>query len=544
MKLTALHSTRNFYMYKVVKTFWLNQDTWKFLSDNEEKAKKTQLSKVNRIHRSFRTALVNFVRLDMKPFATYKYMPKDLKSWEKFVAYTNSEEFLIKSEKAKKSARQNKDPSRVGQSGYAELRALWKANKEQLIEKIPLLGSLQSERSILHVLARRTMNKETGNGIKELTSVVRERLDALINKEKEMKANGTYYITGNDPLIGVVGKEHGGRTRSSMAGKIMADVKPEMDELRADIATLKKFSNGMPSGVSGHITVDRFDEIECCDVMTIHFGTEVKVGKGIIYPTNVHGVPMEPGYIKIQVNTVYPGWEGLKVPRPTDKVMFLGDATKDAPFNQWPKNYLKVLPRMSLSLDTPQLCHPYTSSSPPLHHPSTTGCILDSLNRNFDKKPSIYSLIPLIEAEWNLNMVKCPQQEGTWECGYYVAIAMFELFFEMKSNFLDNVWDDMKPRTMQHIDQKDNIEGELAKTKKDNLEGKYPTRFSFMDKHSVGELKELRIGIDHNNINSFGSDHGVESFGSSNENVENGSSNSMASAMSKDDDNSLYDGAI
>ncbi|GJS66583.1 hypothetical protein Tco_0681147 [Tanacetum coccineum] len=109
-----------------------------------------------------------------------------------------------------------------------------------------------------------------------------------------------------------------------------------------------------------------------------------------------------------------------------------------------------------------------------------------------------------------------------------------------------------------------------------------------MDKHSVGELKELRIGlglkinqvkarieflksmksskvkkldgrdllkmppnthnlitimasIDHNNINSFGSDHGVESFGSSNENVENGSSNSMASAMSKDDDNSLYD---
>nr|GEZ27334.1 hypothetical protein [Tanacetum cinerariifolium] len=72
--------------------------------------------------------------------------------------------------------------------------------------------------------------------------------------------------------------------------------------IKEGIATLKKFSNGMSSGVSGHITVDRFD---------------VKVGKCIIYPTNVHGVPMEPGYMKIQVDTVYPGWEGLKVPKLT-----------------------------------------------------------------------------------------------------------------------------------------------------------------------------------------------------------------------------------
>lgn len=76
--------------------------------------------------------------------------------------------------------------------------------------------------------------------------------------------------------------------------------------------------------------------------MSIHFGKEVKVGKGIIYPTNIHGVPMEPGYMKIQVDTVYPGWEGFKVPMPTDEVTLLGDATKDARFIQWPKDYLKV----------------------------------------------------------------------------------------------------------------------------------------------------------------------------------------------------------
>ncbi|GJS67183.1 transcription factor, MADS-box [Tanacetum coccineum] len=152
-------------------------------------------------------------------------------------------------------------------------------------------------------------------------------------------------------------------------------------------------------------------------------------------------------------------------------------------------------------------------------------------------------------------------------------------------------------------DGKDNIEGELAKTKKENMEGKYPTRFGFMDKYSVGELKGLsfRFGlkikqvkarieflkskksskfkkldgrdslkmplntpipitimtcIDQNN-NSFGPDHGVESSESSNATAANGykplmlmgqnllghDSDSMASTMTKDD-NSVSDGAI
>ncbi|GJY87540.1 transcription factor, MADS-box [Tanacetum coccineum] len=147
-------------------------------------------------------------------------------------------------------------------------------------------------------------------------------------------------------------------------------------------------------------------------------------------------------------------------------------------------------------------------------------------------------------------------------------------------------------------DGKDNIEGELAKTKKDNLEGKYPTRFGFMDKYSVGELKGLsfRLGlkinqvksrikflkskkldgrdslrmplntpnpltimtcVDQNN-NSFGSDHGVKSSEPSNataanrykplmlmgQNLLGHDSDSMASTMTKDDDNSVPDGAI
>ncbi|PWA85392.1 ulp1 protease family, C-terminal catalytic domain-containing protein [Artemisia annua] len=94
-----------------------------------------------------------------------------------------------------------------------------------------------------------------------------------------------------------------------------------------------------------------------------------------------------------------------------------------------------------------------------------TGYILDSLNKSWNKEPSFYSLTPLVEAacrgtscgtsslDWNWNMVKCPQQEATWECGYYVAIAMFELFFKLQSNFPHNVWNDIKPRTTRHIDE-------------------------------------------------------------------------------------------
>ncbi|GJZ35385.1 transposon protein [Tanacetum coccineum] len=52
--------------------------------------------------------------------------------------------------------------------------------------------------------------------------------------------------------------------------------------------------------------------------------------------------------------------------------------------------------------------------------------------------------------EWNWNMVKCPQQEGTWECGYYVGIAMFELFFQKQSNFPDNKKDTSRSMTVKN----------------------------------------------------------------------------------------------
>ncbi|GJR40420.1 transcription factor, MADS-box [Tanacetum coccineum] len=118
-------------------------------------------------------------------------------------------------------------------------------------------------------------------------------------------------------------------------------------------------------------------------------------------------------------------------------------------------------------------------------------------------------------------------------------------------------------------DGKDNIEGELAKTKKDNLEGKYPTRNSFLKSKKLDGRDSLRMPlntpnpliimtcVDQNN-NSFGSDHGVKSSDPSNataanrnkplmlmgQNLLGHDSDSMASTMTKDDDNSVLMGAI
>nr|GFB86941.1 hypothetical protein [Tanacetum cinerariifolium] len=136
--------------------------------------------------------VTNYVRTNRLPFQKYPFMED--RHWIDFIASKSTEKFLAKSEKAKQSALKNKDPARVGRWGYSGLRSYWRTNKDALVKLFPQLGALHSERAILHVLGRLRRNKNTG--LKELTSDVQERLKKL------------------DPLIGVLGPEHPGRTRA------------------------------------------------------------------------------------------------------------------------------------------------------------------------------------------------------------------------------------------------------------------------------------------------------------------------------------------
>ena len=83
-----------------------------------------------------------------------------------------------KSAKAKASANQNKDPARVGRSGYIGKEAQWEEDMAELVEEYPELEGLQCVRSVKHVLGRLVLNKETGK--KELTEAHRERLKQLV----------------------------------------------------------------------------------------------------------------------------------------------------------------------------------------------------------------------------------------------------------------------------------------------------------------------------------------------------------------------------
>ncbi|GJU97935.1 hypothetical protein Tco_1327206 [Tanacetum coccineum] len=195
---------------------WLStKETWNIPNDN---AKVTQLRIANDLFRKFKNNLVtNYVNKNKLPFEDYKFL--DDRDWEDFVASKRSKVFLDKSAKAKASANQNKDPARVGRSGYLGKEAQWKEEMAELVEEYPDLEGLQCDRSVKHVLGRLVRNKETGK--KELTEAHRLRLKQLARKEREMIADGTIHIAGQDPLTKVLGPDHPGRTRakSSVVGK-------------------------------------------------------------------------------------------------------------------------------------------------------------------------------------------------------------------------------------------------------------------------------------------------------------------------------------
>ncbi|GJS67330.1 hypothetical protein Tco_0681894 [Tanacetum coccineum] len=121
---------------------WLStKETWNIPNDN---AKVTQLRMANDLFRKFKNNLVtNYVNKNRLPFEDYKFL--DDCDWEDFVAFQRSKVFLDKSAKAKASANQNKDPARVGRSGYLGKEAQW---KEEMAETCTCLKWLARKSSI------------------------------------------------------------------------------------------------------------------------------------------------------------------------------------------------------------------------------------------------------------------------------------------------------------------------------------------------------------------------------------------------------------
>ncbi|XP_076923002.1 uncharacterized protein LOC143584982 [Bidens hawaiensis] len=83
--------------------------------------------------------------------------------------------------------------------------------------------------------------------------------------------------------------------------------------------------------------------------------------------------------------------------------------------------------------------------------------ILDSVSVRGKKNKTDYPLSKAIEASFGgaftWNMIKCKQQEGSWECGYLVIRNMFEFVISSQFSLPNKIWNYTTNVTPEEIDK-------------------------------------------------------------------------------------------
>ncbi|PWA75288.1 hypothetical protein CTI12_AA243660 [Artemisia annua] len=100
--------------------------------------------------------------------------------WDDFVARCRSEEFQLRSAKAKASARKNKNPSRLGRTGHVDREDTWRGEWDQLVLQHPWLSVIQNDRSKTYALAHLPKDKTTLDA-RKLTEYMEGTLRQLVN---------------------------------------------------------------------------------------------------------------------------------------------------------------------------------------------------------------------------------------------------------------------------------------------------------------------------------------------------------------------------
>ncbi|KAK1428079.1 hypothetical protein QVD17_16907 [Tagetes erecta] len=158
-----------------------------------------------------------FVKLKKNACDTYSYLEPD--HWNDFVAQKSIAEFKAKSARAKAANAANKNVLRVGRSGWVGFKERKENIWPQLVAKYPDLKEITNPRSRWFLMGRAKEIKATNEY--ELTDFVIEIGADLFRVEKEMMTDESYAQNKDDPLVRVVGTEHGGnsRTVSHLIGK-------------------------------------------------------------------------------------------------------------------------------------------------------------------------------------------------------------------------------------------------------------------------------------------------------------------------------------
>ncbi|KAJ0592920.1 putative Ulp1 protease family catalytic domain, papain-like cysteine peptidase superfamily [Helianthus annuus] len=347
------------------ENLWLEaKDYWNILDD---KPKHVFLKKAKKNCTDWRSKLYReYVKINEEPFDKYKYL--DQSKWPVFVASKKEEKFLKKSEKARASALKNEDFHRTGRTGYRGLKDNFDGRWKQVSERNSSVKKLQHQCSQLYIAGRASRNKQTG--FYEVNHI-QPKVNSLVcgGTESKMKADGTYYQGREDPLTRCFGPERGGRSRTVSyvigstkvhGGLYKCDRQPNQNgvpttQTRSDEMNVNQDRQRVDGSMGFHSYASRGSYIDHPDIQDVckyellsvdDLPREITIAKGLAYPTRIrtlHTKHMKDSCVKVQVDTVIPGYEDKDVPSETldDEVKYMDDTL--AGFIQWPRNALKIV---------------------------------------------------------------------------------------------------------------------------------------------------------------------------------------------------------
>nr|KAJ0203353.1 hypothetical protein LSAT_V11C500252790 [Lactuca sativa] len=166
-----------------------------------------------------------------------------------------------------------------------------------------------------------------------------------------MIADGSYYQNEEDPLVRLLGPEHGGRSRTvsniigptKVSGGLFKNVKKSRKSMpRVDTNQTFRESNGVSDGRL--VEYPPIEVMTACDLLLKVADIELKVASGMTWPTSetvIHSKPVNEGCVKVQVDEIVEIYENLPVHAvtQTDEVEFVKHLLHS--IVQWPRYALK-----------------------------------------------------------------------------------------------------------------------------------------------------------------------------------------------------------
>nr|KAJ0198358.1 hypothetical protein LSAT_V11C700370730 [Lactuca sativa] len=194
-------------------------------------------------------------------------------------------------------------------------------------------------------------------------------------EEKNMIADKSYYQNEEDPLVRLLGPEHGERSQTissiigptKVSGRLFKNVKKSRNSIpRVDTSPPFCQSNGVSGGRL--VEYPPIEVMTTCDFLLKVADTELKVASGMAWPTSemvIHSKPVNEGCVKVQVDEIIEIYEVLPVHvvTRTDEVEFVKHLLHT--IIQWLRNALKLVnktpsksnsgTRMGSSRSSPQI---------------------------------------------------------------------------------------------------------------------------------------------------------------------------------------------